>query len=124
KHIKQTPDGRVLTEFITPVSHAGAYNTIACAVGHHLAEGRWLRDQSLLDEYTLFWFRSGEGGTPAPHFHKFSSWVAAALVDRYLVTGDDNFLVELLDDLVADYAVWESERQRDDGLFWQHDVKD
>jgi hypothetical protein len=124
KHIKQTPDGRVLTEFITPVSHAGPHNTIACAVGHHLAEGRWLRDQSLLDEYTLFWFRSGEGGTPAPHFHKFSSWVPAALYDRYLVTGDGAFLVELLDEMVADYEVWESERQRDDGLFWQHDVKD
>ena len=47
KHIKQTPDGRVLTEFITPVSHAGPYNTISCAVGHHLAEGRWLRDQTV-----------------------------------------------------------------------------
>ena len=59
KHIKQTDDGLVLTEFITPVSHAGKHNTIACAYGHHLAEGRWLRDQKLLDEYTLFWFRWG-----------------------------------------------------------------
>ncbi len=43
KHVKATPQGRVITEFIAPVSHAGPYNTIACAVGHHLAEGRWLR---------------------------------------------------------------------------------
>jgi hypothetical protein len=54
KHIKQTDDGLVLTEFITPVSHAGRHNTIACAYGHHVAEGRWLRDQRLLDEYTHF----------------------------------------------------------------------
>ncbi len=124
KHIKQTPDGRVLTEFILPVSHAGAHNTIACAFSHHLAEGRWLKDQSLLDEYTRFWFRSGEAGKPPRHFHKFSSWAAAALYQRYLVTRDGEFLVDLLDDLVADYRVWESERQTEDGLFWQHDVKD
>jgi hypothetical protein len=124
KHIKETPHGFVLTEFLTPVGHAGAYNTISCAVGHHLAEGRWLRDPKLLDDYTRFWFHSGDGGTPAPHFHKFSSWVPAAVYDRYLVTGDRDQAVGLLDDLIADFAVWESERGRPDGLFWQFDVRD
>ena len=100
------PDARtacVLTEFLTPVGHAGPHNTISCAFGHHLAEGRWLRDQRLLDEYTRFWFRSGPNGGPAAHFHKYSSWAAAALYDRYLVTLDRDFVVDLLDDLVADY---------------------
>lgn len=124
KHIRQTPDGRVLSEFIQPVSHAGPHNTVACAVGHHLAEGRWLRDQALLDEYARFWFRSGPNGGPAEHFHKFSSWVAAALYDRALATGDRKVTVELLDDLVADYRVWEQERAGADGLFWQFDVRD
>ncbi len=124
KHIKQTSDGRVLTEFITPVSHAGPHNTIACAYGHHLAEGRWLRDQSVLDEYTEFWFHSGPDGSPANHFHKFSSWAAAALYDRYLVTGDSDFLIALLDDLVADYGVWDAERRLPSGLYYQFDVRD
>jgi hypothetical protein len=124
KHIKQTPQGAVLTEFLHPVNHAGPYNTVSCAVGHHLAEGRWLRDQGPLDEYVHFWFRSGPIGTPAPHFHKYSSWVAAVLYNRHLVTNDGNFLIDLLDDLVADYRLWESERQRDDGLFWHFDVRD
>lgn len=124
KHIRETPDGLVLTEFITPVSHAGPHNTVSCAFGHHVVEGRWLRNQQLLDEYTHFWFRSGENGGPARHFHQFSSWAAAALYDRYLVTGDAAFLVDLLDELVADYQVWQQERQLPDGLFWQHDVKD
>jgi hypothetical protein len=123
KHIKQTEDGLVLTEFITPVGHAGKHNTIACAYGHHLAEGRWLRDQQLLDEYTHFWFR-GADGKPMPHFHKFSSWAAAALYERYLVTGDKEFLVDLLDDLIGDYRVWVEERRRPDGMFWQYDVRD
>jgi hypothetical protein len=124
KHIKQTPQGIVLTEFLIPVNHAGSYNTVSCAVGHHLAEGRWLRDQRPLDQYVHFWFRSGPDGTQAKHFHKYSSWVAAALYNRYLVTTDRDFLIDLLDDLVADYELWESERQRDDGPFWQYDVRD
>jgi hypothetical protein len=124
KHIRQTPQGRVITEFLPPVGHAGPHNTISCAVGHHLAEGRWLRDQAPLDEYARFWFHSGANGGPASHFHKYSSWVAAAVYDRYLVTFDADTLVELLDDLVRDYELWETERQRDDGLFWQYDVRD
>jgi len=124
KHICQTPSGRVLTEFITPVSHAGPNNTVACAYGHHVDEGRWLRDQELLDEYTHFWFRSGPNNSPAPHFHKFSSWAQSALYQRYLVTSDSSFLVDLLDDFIADYQTWEAERMRPDGLFWQFDVRD
>ena len=124
KHIKQTSVGRVVTEFLVPVSHAGDYNTISCAFGHHLAEGRWLRDQSFLDEYVRFWFHGGEAGGPAEHFHKFSSWAAASLYDRYLVTGDRRRLVDLLDDLIADYALWEAERLTPEGLFWQYDVRD
>src|SRR3989304_2667061 len=78
KHIRKTPQGLVITEFLVPVRHAGPYNTVSCAFGHHLAEGRWLHDQRLLDEYTRFWFRSRDGG-PAAHFHQFSSWAAAAI---------------------------------------------
>jgi hypothetical protein len=124
KHICQTPSGRVVTEFLTPVSHAGPYNTISCAFGHHVAEGRWLGDRQLLDEYARFWFRSGPGGKPAAHFHKYSSWAAAALYDRYLVTSDRDLVVDLLDDLIEDFAVWKAERARPDGLFWQYDVRD
>ena len=124
KHIRQTPQGRVLTEFLLPVSHAGPHNTVSCALGHHLAEGRWLRDQDCLDEYVLFWLHSGENGGPAAHLHQFSGWLAAAVWDRYLVTGDRDGTVALLDDLVADYRRWEAERERPDGLFWQYDVRD
>jgi hypothetical protein len=124
KHIKDTPQGFVVTEFLTPVHHAGKYNTISCALGHQLAEGSWIHDQRPLDEYTRFWFHSGPNGQPAPHFHKFSSWAAAAIRNRYLVNGDRAFVVTLLDDLVADYKKWEAERLGPDGLFWQFDVAD
>ena len=123
KHLVKTPAGFVVTEFLTPVKHAGAYNTVSCAAGFHLAEGRWLRDGEYVDDYTRFWLR-GNHGQPQPHFHKFSSWFAAAAYDRYLIDGDKKFLVNLLPDLVADYRAWEKERQSTNGLFWQYDVAD
>lgn len=124
KHIKATPQGRVVTEFITPVNHAGPYNTISCALGHHIAEGRWLRDRGLLDEVLRFWLRSGPDGARAPHLHNFSGWLPAAVWERALVTGDRDGAVELLDALVDDYHAWEAERLLPQGLFWQHDVRD
>ena len=123
KHIKRTPKGYVITEFLPPVSHAGEFNTISCAAGFHLAEGRWLRDDLYLNDYTRFWLR-GNSGKPQPHFHKFSSWFAAAAWDCCLVNGEKKFLVKLLPDLVADYRAWEVERQLTNGLFWQYDVRD
>jgi hypothetical protein len=123
KHIAQTTNGFVLTEFLTPVGHSGPFNTISCAAGHHLAEGRWLRDPRYLDDYTRFWLR-GVGGKPEPHFHKYSSWFASAVYDRYLVNHDRTFVVKLLDDLVNDYRAWEREHRLTNGLFWQFDVRD
>jgi hypothetical protein len=123
KHLKQTPKGYVITEFLPPVSHAGEFNTISCATSLHLAEGRWLRDDRYLDDYTKFWLR-GNNGQPQPHFHKFSSWFASATWDRFLVNSDKKFLARLLLDLVADYHGWEAERQFTNGLFWQYDVRD
>ena len=123
KHIKETTKGFVITEFLTPVNHAGEFNTISCAAGFHLTEGRWLRGDRYLNDYTRYWLR-GNGGKPQPHFHKFSSWFAAAAYDRYLVNGDRKFITDLLNDLVADYRVWESERRLSHGLFWQFDVRD
>jgi hypothetical protein len=123
KHIKQTPQRFVITEFLPPVNHAGEFNTISCAAGFHLAEGRWLRDDRYLNDYIQFWLR-GDNGKPAKKFHNFSSWFAAATWDRYLVNADKKFLVKFLPDLTADYRVWETERQLPSGLFWQFDVRD
>jgi hypothetical protein len=123
KHIEKTPAGYVLTEFITPVSHAGPYNTISCALGHHIYEGRWLKDKKLLDDYIRFWFR-GNNGSPQPHYYKYSSWAADAIYNRYLVNHDKAFVLDLLNDLVADYQRWEEQNLLDDGLFWQYDVRD
>ena len=46
KHIKKTPDGFVVTEFLPQVGWSKKYNTINCPVGHHLYEGRWMAAKS------------------------------------------------------------------------------
>ena len=123
KHLVQTPQGFVLTEFLVPMRHAGAFNTISCAAGHHLMEGRWLRNPQYAEDYIRFWLR-GAAGKPQPHFHRFSSWFAWAVYECFLVNGDRGFATDLVDDLASDYRVCESERQATNGLFWQYDVMD
>ena len=124
KHIKETPDGFLVTEFLKPVKHAAEYNALSCAFGHHVAEGRWLRDRQFIDGDIHFWLRTGEDGGIRKNFHQFSGWAAAALYDRWLMDGHTDFLTSYLDPLLADYAAWEQERLTDSGLFWQRDVSD
>ena len=124
KHIKETPAGFLVTEFLKPVKHAAEYNALSCALGHHIAEGRWLHDRRFVDGDIHFWLRTGEGGGIRKNLHQFSGWVAAALYDRWLMDGREEFLVSYLDPLLADYAAWEQERLTDSGLFWQRDVSD
>ena len=117
-HIKRTPSGYVVTEFLPPVSWAGAFNTISCAAGHHYYEGRWIHDARVLDDYSEFWF--GPHGEP----RSYSFWVADAMRARSLVTGDSESPARLLDALVENYKAWEEERLDKNGLFWQLDDRD
>lgn len=118
KHLRRDASGNfIFTEFITKD------RTISSALGHQLMEGRWLRDQKFHDGYVNHWLR-GLDGRPQEHLHKYSSWLAHAFYERYLVTQDRATLLALLDDLVADYRQWETEKRREDGLYWQHDVWD
>ncbi|WP_415907448.1 MGH1-like glycoside hydrolase domain-containing protein [Oleiharenicola sp. Vm1] len=119
KHLKRDEaSGRwVFTEFITKP------RPISSALGHHLMELRWLREQGFADDYVQYWLH-GSNSRPQPHLHKYSQWLAYAVWQRALVTGDMKGAGALLDDLVSDYRAWEKENGRPDGLFWQYDVRD
>jgi hypothetical protein len=118
KHIKRTPDGFIITEFLPDVPWAGKDDSIDCAAGHHLYEGRWLADPKYLDDYSIFWFR--KGGEP----RRYSFWAADSLWARYLVDGNAGFIKGLLPDLVRNYQAWEQEHLGTNGLFWQTDDRD
>ena len=54
KHIRKTPNGHIVTEFLPDVAWAGAYNSINCATPFHLLEGRWLKTNAYMEEYIDF----------------------------------------------------------------------
>lgn len=126
KHIKQTPDGYVVTEFLPKVSWSGKHNTIVCPVGHQFYEGRWLHNPVYLDDYAVFWFRKGG------FVRAYTNWLADSLLARHLVTPDRELLVDLLPDLVKHYQAWEKGRGEgnrrlglsEDGLFTSIDDRD
>lgn len=104
KHIKKTDDGYVITEFLPNVAWARKHNTINCAVGHHYYEGRWLKHQPILDDYSVFWLR--KGGRP----RQYSCWLADAMLKRHWVTPNPELITDLLPDLVKNFEAWEAGR--------------
>lgn len=123
KHIKQTPVGYGMTEFLVQRSYSDKYNLIACAVGHHIHESRWLHNQEYLNQILHTWYRGNEGGMMAK-FTKFSSWNPWAIYHRYLVNMDAAYIKDLYKDMQAEYKWWEDTHRLPDGLYWQEDVKD
>lgn len=119
KHIKSTPDGYIITEFLPDVYWAGKYNSINCAAGHHLNEGRWLRNGNVyLEEYINFWMRKGGD------VRSYSTWIADAVYQYCLVKGDFAIAMELLPFLMENFENWENTHQHGSGLFWSIDDRD
>ena len=102
KHLKQTSDGWVVTEFLPNVGWAGKHNTISCPLGHHLREGRWLKDSTFLDDYIRFMVTQGSvNGTRA-----YACWPAWAALERAKVTGDFDYARRLLGEFVKNWDAW------------------
>lgn len=118
KHIRSTPDGFIITEFLPDVDWAGKHNSISCAVGHHLYEGRWLRDSKYLKDYICFWFCKGG------NHHSYSNWIMDAVLKWCEVQGDFSIAKELLPGMVTSYNDWERSNLHNSGLFWSHDGND
>ena len=123
KHIKQTPVGYAMTEFLVPRSYADQYNLIASGVGHHIHESRWLRDTTYLDQIMNTWYKGNEG-KPMKKIANYSSWMAHSLWGRYLVDGRKNWIISMLPSLEWEYNHWETTHTREGGLYWQADVRD
>lgn len=126
KHLKQVGDYYAYTEFIeldTKAWFIPPERTIASALGHHFMETRWLVNQDKDDSYLDYWM-VGNDGKAQGHFHRYSSWLHDAMWQRYLVTGDLDFIAQRFERFEADYRLWQEEKQLDSGLYWQADVWD
>jgi len=126
KHVKKTPDGFIITEFLPQVYWSGKYNSINCAASFHIYEGRWLKDNKILTDYARFWFRKGGD------LRSYSAWLVDALWAYHQVKQDKNLLTDLLPDFVDNYQKWETGRSfhgmfiglNRDGLFSTVDDRD
>lgn len=118
KHIRLTPVGFVITEFLPDVPWAGKYNTICCPAGHHFYEGRWLHNQSYLESYANFWFKGG--GEP----RRYSFWAANSILAFAYVQQNKDLVTDLLPYFDQNYKAWEKSNLCADGLFSQIDNRD
>ncbi len=123
KHIKTTPVGYAMTEFLVNRSYADKYNLIASGVGHHIHEGRWLRNPMWFDQIMNTWYK-GNDGEPMKKIANYSSWMPHSLWGRYLVDGRKDWITAMLPSLEWEYNHWESTHTRDGGYYWQADVQD
>ena len=120
KHIKNTDDGFVITEFLPKVFWSGKHNTINCPAAHHIYEGRWLKDPKYVSEYINFWLEnSGDG------IRQYSFWVADATLAFNDIHRNDSILSNQLEPLIKNYNQWGKIR-RDEGksLYFQWDLAD
>jgi len=126
KHLKLTPVGYAMTEFLVQRSYADQYNLIASGVGHHILESRWLRNPVYLDQAMNTWYK-GNDGQPMKKIANYSSWMPWALWNRYLVDGRRDWIVSMLPSLQWEYKHWEDTHTREvqgHQLYWQADVQD
>ena len=103
KHLRHDIGVWTVSEFLPRVPWSGPGNTIVCAAGHHLREGRWLRDPQYMADYVRFWLADRRGA----HRWGYSSWLFTGAKLVADVSGRDELAVELLDDAVRYYEKWE-----------------
>ncbi len=119
KHLFTTSEGRLISEFLPQVPWAGKYNTINCALGFHLREARWLRNERALTEnYLRFWLE-GSGDVQS-----YSCWIAQTVLDVCDVFGNETLPGELLQPLMDFYEQREKTHLHACGLFWSDDDRD
>ncbi|MBE7056684.1 MAG: hypothetical protein E7388_04500 [Ruminococcaceae bacterium] len=116
KHLKSTPYGTFITEFLPDVCWAGPYNSINLPAGIHIMESRWLRNPKFAEDNLRFWY-SGE-----PHLRAYTTWLEYAALQFVKLTGKDDVVKELLPDMIVNYACWEDSvgqfaGLRENGLF-------
>lgn len=99
-HLRNVPNGHVVTEFINHVSwDRDPFCTINAAAQHHIYEGRWLRNSVYMDDYITYLYAGGNN-------RKYSESVADATYARYLVNGDSVFVLSQLDSMISIYNQW------------------
>ncbi|MBR4866241.1 MAG: hypothetical protein IKU11_06115 [Clostridia bacterium] len=111
RHVRQTPAGHIITEFLPDVPWAGIYNSISCAAQHHFKDGRWMKDSSVLGEYAAFWCETGN-----PRLYSFP--IADSILAWEAVTGNHETSAGLYSKLAGICADWD-DHKLENGMYSQ-----
>ena len=120
KHLKKTEEQKyIITEFLPKVAWSGKYNEINAAVGHHIYEGRWLKNSfEYLKDYIHFFLDHPERG------HQYSAWMIYAAYQLCVVTGNFDLGEDFLEKACRYYEEWERTHLLPNGMFWSYDNYD
>lgn len=119
KHLKKTEDGYMVTEFLPKVQWSGKHNEINAAVGHHLYEGRWLKNsEKYLKDYINFFLDNPDRG------HQYSTWLIYAVHQMCMVNGAWDMGDEFLQRACRYYEEWEKTHLLSNNMFWSYDDND
>ncbi len=126
KHIKKTPEGYIITEFLPDVSWAGKYNAITCPGTHQYREGRWIKNPIYLKDYTNFWVDHSD-------YHSNPKWNHFKLVEGHgfplsdavwqlhTVHPSKGLITKILPALTTNYEELKELRKTETGLYWSND---
>ncbi len=118
KHVKKTPAGFLITEFLPDVYWAGKFNTINAPLIHHLNDFRWLKNADDFLDYVKF-FLSGDNGAYSYH--------VPALAEMYefcILTDNEKFLKDNVSLFENYFKVWVDTHFTENGLFWSIDDRE
>ncbi|WP_067272159.1 RICIN domain-containing protein [Mitsuaria sp. 7] len=126
--------GWLSSEFLEPVDYGAPYGGISAAAGHHINEGRWLRNHQYVKDIVHYWL-NGPGQFSKPMnesvnkdtsdwAHEYSFWAATSVWQVALATGDRQFAINALPHLVRHYRGYDTHFNATLGLYWQVPVWD
>ena len=119
KHIKNTEDGYVITEFLPPVPWAGKHNTIIAAASFHIQEARWLENgKKICEDYIKFWLDE-KGRT-----YLYSSWLLYSVYEFCVHNNDFSFAEQNLELFINFFETVYKEHITESGLLWSIDNND
>ena len=120
KHLRKTPEGWVITEFLPPVGWSGKYNTISCALGHQIHEGRWLNDKIYIKDDIRAFLRPDRLKDCLAYSNSLIPAACAYCVDY----GDKAFAEEIYPGLERYYRAMQELHDTKYGLYWSNDDRD
>lgn len=120
KHLVKSSRGFLITEWLPKPEQAdGYFGVLPDAAPFHLNEARWLRDESIANDYARFWIAQDA----RPRLYSFPLASSMRAVEQ--ATGDEKLGAEMLAGLVANYRAWEqSNLDSSTGMYWQIDTRD